>query len=242
MFSKRDQSPKRSVAGKLSLSEIVSKSDLHSDGFVVLKDFLDIPREVLTEIVEKQSKRAQPIFNAVSNGSTQKGDGKRLQCKLAQSRIMAPFIKELNRLTCQLSKHKPSSWVVIKSEIGASRQPPHADYTPVPGTSDQDVSLALLVALENDTALQVWPGAIRLMDDISDIQQRLPIQEKTLHLSQGDAVLFRGDLIHAGSAYMTKPNRRLHCFLDSDASKRYANTTWLIDDKEVPDSIRNIIN
>jgi hypothetical protein len=55
----------------------------------------------------------------------------------------------------------------------------------------------------------------------------LPIVRKTLILQAGDAVLFRGDLVHAGSEY-SKANVRLHIYLDSPVVPRDPNRTWII--------------
>ncbi len=241
MSSKRDESPKRSSQE----AKQYNMERLHIDGFVVLKEFINIPKEVFRNIVEKQSKRALPIFNATRNGKTYKGDGKRLQFNLVKNQIVKPFLEDLNRKTSQLCPHhNPSNWVVLKSETGCSQQPAHTDYEPMPGFADQDIPLVLMIALENDATLQVWPCSIRMLDKPENPNQLPPlIVEQTVPLSAGDGILIRGDLVHAGSAYKTKPNRRLHCFLDSkSADKRQPNSVWLIDDPdEVPDYVRHII-
>jgi ectoine hydroxylase-related dioxygenase (phytanoyl-CoA dioxygenase family) len=83
----------------------------------------------------------------------------------------------------------------------------------------------LLVALEDETTMDVWPGSHRLVRGSTDIQD--PVSVVHVSLNKGDALLFRGDLVHAGSAY-TKPNVRIHFYLDSPLVKRVANRTWII--------------
>jgi hypothetical protein len=48
-----------------------------------------------------------------------------------------------------------------------------------------------------------------------------------LLLSRGDILFFRGDLIHAGSAY-AEANVRLHMYLDHPMAPRDANRTWIV--------------
>lgn len=48
--------------------------------------------------------------------------------------------------------------------------------------------------------------------------------EKRVNLDVGDVMLFRGDLIHSGSAY-AKENIRLHAYLHISGIKRPRNTT-----------------
>jgi ectoine hydroxylase-related dioxygenase (phytanoyl-CoA dioxygenase family) len=50
-------------------------------------------------------------------------------------------------------------------------------------------------------------------------------EHKLLALDAGDILLFRSDLVHAGSAY-TEDNLRLHAYLDSPFVKRITNRTW----------------
>ena len=49
--------------------------------------------------------------------------------------------------------------------------------------------------------------------------------KKIINLERGDALIFRGDLIHAGSAY-EMDNVRLHCYLDVPGTKRNHDQTF----------------
>lgn len=173
------------------------------------RSLVHVSFDVLQDIKVRQSQRAVAIFNNVETGQSVKGDGKRRQFRLGKSKILQPFIVELNDKISQLTSQRPSSWVAIQSLPGCEGQPAHTDYPPMPGQADADVPLAVLVALMPDTRLCVWP------------QSRRP---KEVHLLPGDVLVFRGDLVHAGAAYANE-NVRLHCFL----GEHHSNRTWLVD-------------
>ena len=104
-------------------------------------------------------------------------------------------------------------WVLLHSLPGCQRQVEHTDYDPeviAEITDEADVPWLVLVALQDNTTL-----------DVFDDQE----QHKLLALDTGDILLFRSDLVHAGSAY-TEDNLRLHAYLDSPFVKRIKNRTW----------------
>jgi hypothetical protein len=104
-------------------------------------------------------------------------------------------------------------WVLLHSLPGCQRQVEHTDYDPeviAEITDEADVPWLVLVALQDNTTL-----------DVFDDQE----QHKLLALDAGDILLFRSDLVHAGSAY-TEDNLRLHAYLDSPFVKRIKNRTW----------------
>jgi hypothetical protein len=83
------------------------------------------------------------------------------------------------------------------------------------------------VALQDGTTLDVWPGALTTEPG------RWPasIPRCQVRLQAGDVLLFRGDLVHAGSAY-NAANVRLHCYLDAADVSRPPDMTWFIDGAE----------
>ena len=121
---------------------------------------------------------------------------------------------------------------LLVSESGCKAQLPHADYNHTllqaarrvsegsknePMTQNQ-VPLSALFALE-DCTLQVWPGALLLKK-----QKGHWIDRKQISLKQGQLIVFRGDLVHAGSAYSSL-NLRLHFYLDHPKVDRSGNST-----------------
>jgi len=108
---------------------------------------------------------------------------------------------------------------VLRSEAGCQAQLPHTDHFQRPPHlspeepwydwscfDSTNIPLGCLVALEDDTFLDVWPEAIRF-------DQTRVSQCHILRLKRGDVVLFRGDLVHAGAAF-DKLNVRVHCYLE----------------------------
>jgi ectoine hydroxylase-related dioxygenase (phytanoyl-CoA dioxygenase family) len=55
--------------------------------------------------------------------------------------------------------------------------------------------------------------------------RRFRLRKKQLSLNCGQIVVFRGDLIHAGSAYI-QDNYRVHCYLDAKHTKRRHDATF----------------
>lgn len=49
-------------------------------------------------------------------------------------------------------------------------------------------------------------------------------------MNPGDIIIFRGDLIHAGSEYDYDDNLRIHCYYDTKIPIKH-NKTYLINDK-----------
>jgi hypothetical protein len=196
----------------------------------------DLLTDRVVENLRQQGRRsARPIFNyQVANG---RDDKKRRQCNLAiRSKYMRDFYGHLLEFLegTILRDHpdlKPTSPVVLLSKPGCQEQAAHSDY--VPDTefrkwiSTNPPYLAIL-ALTDGTKLNIWPGSAGL---IIMEEHRLfgkpAIPKTTLRLKKGELLIFRGDLVHAGSAY-EEENIRLHIYLDSPKIPRVHNRTWVI--------------
>jgi hypothetical protein len=103
-------------------------------------------------------------------------------------------------------------------------QRPHCDYrysNDIVSASNENTPLAALTSLTDNSKLLVWKKALRY---------KLPIESKptVLKYNRNDLVIFRGDLVHAGSAY-EKDNIRLHVYLDSGFVPREAGKTFKVD-------------
>lgn len=196
--------------------------NLHRDGYAVLRNWITIPDRELTAL-QKRAADAEPIFNGPG-----RNDRRRRQLTLrprdgtwlgsVRTRLAADFAA---------TGHTPTGFVLLASDPGCARQAAHQDYVPddtLLGTPDGQMPLLFLLALEDDTTLDVWPGSHRFRG--ADTTAR--IERETLCLGPGDAVLFRGDLIHAGSAYETAPNCRVHVYLDHPSNPRTPNRTWIV--------------
>lgn len=108
--------------------------------------------------------------------------------------------------------------VVLHSFEGCRQQPVHTDYDPTTVKRAKSKPLGVLLALQDDTKLEVEGGMEGSM--------------RTLLLDAGDVAVFDGDFKHAGSSYETK-NTRVHVYLDVPGVHRETNKTYLVDDEPV---------
>ncbi len=196
----------------------ITLDGLHEQGFVLLPSFIDVPENV-KEGIGRQSKRARAIFGP---------DRKRRQCSLYTSaKYMKRFTNLLDHQIKEIisSERVKSNWIVLHSKKGCRRQQAHTDYEPTGGileVPNEDIPLAAVLALEDNTKLVVWPGSIGF--DFTDFKENDGIE---LVFNAGDLVVFRGDLVHAGAAYQEE-NIRLHCYLDHKDVDRKNNRTLLV--------------
>lgn len=121
---------------------------------------------------------------------------------------------------------------LLWSKEGCQRQLPHADYSYSVlqearrdhGMTESTPPLSAVLALQ-DCTLDIWPGALILK---KKDPLKAPVERKLVQLKQGQLLIFRGDLIHAGSAYASS-NFRLHFYLDYPGCSRVANSTEYAD-------------
>ena len=189
---------------------------LHSDGYQVYPGFVAVPPEVQVAM-EKRAADASPIFN--DNPEKRRNDNKRRQVSLP---IRGTWLRDLQtRLASIAGSRDVHDLVLLESLPGCRLQAAHCDYVPTEEllkAMDWEIPLLCLVALQPNTHLDLWPGSHR--------QQRPLGPRLTLNLGIGDAVLFRGDLVHAGSAYEER-NLRIHAYFDHPAVPREPNRTWI---------------
>lgn len=220
---------------------------LHTEGYVVHHNIFAtqaLINTLPTIVGDKASIATQVIFNNKKHG----GDKKRLQTPL---NINGPLPVKAFRRTVQsfvrkhYPHHVPNSMVVLTSMSLCQSQLAQCDYEPsveFAKTSDDNIPLGCLIALESGTKLKVWPKSIRLstMNEYirSDYIEEYggPIKPIEVTLNPGDALVFRGDLVHAGAAYAQK-NNRVHLYLDSPDVPRPDNVTWFPSDSWIDDAM-----
>ena len=200
---------------------------MNSQGYKVLKNFIEIGNETF-DLFGRLIVDAEPIFN--DNPMAKRNDNKRRQVDLGPKLFRTdPWLKSLKQQILDLgsSDHVVTDTVLLSSLPGCKAQAAHTDYVPdasLKATTDDTVPLLFLLALEDNTFLNVWPASHHhIQKDLSPS----PIHRKTLVLNKGDAVLFRADLVHGGAAYTTS-NMRLHAYLDHPSVPRDPNRTWII--------------
>lgn len=200
---------------------------MNSQGYKVLTNFVNVDDETF-DLLGHLIESAEPIFN--DNPSAKRNDNKRRQVDLKPKLFRTnPWFKILKQKILDLGspEHVVTDTVLLSSLSGCKAQAAHTDYVPdeaLKATTDDTVPMLFLLALEDNTYLNVWPTSHHhIQKDLSPS----PIQRKTLVLNKGDAVLFRADLVHGGAAY-TKSNIRLHAYLDHPSVIRDPNRTWII--------------
>ena len=211
-----------SVVSLLPLSSVFLRDcfELHRDGFQIYPSVMkDSISETLVDLcMEKCDQEGDVLFNNDTIRS-RLNDKKRLQ--LAVSKVdndeVSMFERLLvGRLKTLFPSHKPDSAVILLSRDGCAAQLAHTDYSPATLENvmnrDAAMPLAVLVALTDNTVMDVWPKAIRF-----DKSQDFKPQQ--IRLQAGDVLAFRADLVHGGAAVANR-NVRMHVYLDTEAISR----------------------
>jgi hypothetical protein len=191
---------------------------LETEGYEVFHAAV-APTRKFWHLVRAAHKDMWVVFN--HNARTNANDDKRCQ---AHINVTDEVLKGIDAVLTPFEKGglKRSSFVVLRSFSRCQEQAAHQDFdTDSPGFA-LSVPLGVLVALQDCTTFDVWPNshlATRTDEHLT------PIVRHQLALKKGDVLVFRGDLVHAGSAY-SKPNVRLHCYLDAEHTDRKPNATW----------------
>jgi hypothetical protein len=209
---------------------------LHQRGYIIYRNILpDLPA-ILDLLRDYMNETAGPIFN---NEKT--NDTRRRQNKLnTRNPVLRKWIQEIEETICSihpLQNLRFRDWNILQSLPGCKSQQPHTDYVPteqfIRKMNEFDVMenhskmpLLCLIALEPNTYLDIWENSIRLIT-LSDDYMNPDIWLNRLCLQAGDILIFRPDLIHAGSSY-SEENIRLHVYLDSEEIPRRANRTFII--------------
>ena len=213
----------------------MNSTPLHRDGFTILRNWTPITPELL-KLANDKSADAEAIFN--DNPTNRRNDAKRRQVDLSARH---PAIQPI-RVALQKAhpSHTIRDVVLLVSKPGCRRQAAHTDYVPTTdllNATDIEMPLLFLLALEHDTILEVWPQSHLV---VQGRRGGPSVRRQTVHLSAGDAILFRGDLVHAGAAYPDRQNMRIHAYLDSSAVPRDPNRTYIIYKHAAP-SLRDLI-
>jgi len=204
-------------------------NDLHIQGYQIYKKAFVHSDEFLNEI-KTQSEGCKAIFNYNSNNNE---DYKRKMRNLCKSRkIVSSFVENVTDKLKEIAPTlEPNEWVILKSLPGCQAQAAHTDYIPddrFKKTTDETMPLLAIISLMNGTKIDVWPNSIHLITQaplLEGFHYKKPntphqliggynLTKKVEYLNKGDMLVFRGDLIHAGSAY-DEENIRIHVYLDS---------------------------
>lgn len=187
--------------------------EYESQGYNIIRGFLEAPekmRQMFTEC--SRAVRWQGIFNETVRLRVGQEKSKRLYTKLPENHPMA------DRVKCLIDRISDGGLrigqqVVIKSTENCSKQAWHTDYhiEQVKPIAMKMKPASVLIALSNYGAdLWLWT----------------PEEKKKfkIHINKGDALVFRGDTVHAGAEYDAELlkkagdiyNVRYHAFFDSN--------------------------
>lgn len=206
---------------------------LHINGYRVYRAAFTVSDTVVEAAKRFSATGAQEIFNF--NEDSARSDRRRRQKCLSTGApgALRTFAEDLQAFVKkQVSDHlDPKKFVVLRSRPGCQDQAAHCDYVPdaaLRGASDKEMPLGMITCLMSGTKLNIWPGSHRLATaSAARLEEVSPIKCQVVELDAGDVLVFRGDFVHAGSAY-DKDNYRIHCFLDSDTVPRDPNRTFII--------------
>jgi hypothetical protein len=194
-----------------------------------LKEFMDtgyfrIQNAVTPDMIERildtvDGLEFKPVFkDAIGDNQM---DAFRQQAHFGENRAR-PFKELRKRLTQIVSSYRknwePKNWVVLWSKAGGNEQAPHQDFPKREVTHARagvgftknkamritpSIQAGIIVALMPDTELVVYHGCFN--DAVAS-------RKRTLLFQAGEAIIFRGDLVHSGAAF-AKDNYRIHAAL-----------------------------
>lgn len=131
---------------------------------------------------------------------------------------------------CGLQGFHTRDMVALRSTQGCQQQAAHTDFDAESSdlVLDQNLPYGLIFSIgPGPSHFVVWPGSFRVFTDRSQIPTNgFPTYEpKVVQLNPGDALIFRGDLVHSGAA-ADHLNFRVHVYVDVDGVEREPDGTW----------------
>lgn len=237
---------------RIAFKKTLGDLPFHGLGFAVLKGWA---REHCDEAhAAYQGVHTHPIFNSSAPNDVQrtqthlqktsqsrgkqgtyKSGGRTRQTPCARTAWLDAVLKKIKRESNGTGR-AVGGVVLIRSDPPCAAQMAHCDYAPhadLLASTDSTIPHLLLIALEDSTSLDVWPRSHRLLRGAAEA--RKPLRALRVQLDRGDALLFRGDLVHAGSAYTNKTNIRVHIYLDTPCVKRIKDRTYIVSKNAAPE-------
>jgi len=186
-LSQKSQAPRKDVRANLQHVKKVKVRKVKQPRAAVLPGSLsEVGYEVFPQAVE-------PTQKLCDNARTRSNDDLRSQSHVkVNDRLLRGIDEFLQQF--EHSGMKRSEFMAIHSAAGCQEQAAHCDFDP----KSPCFPVGVIVALQDDTFVDVWPGKTKA-------------ERHKVTLSKGDVLVFRGDCVHAGSAF---PNTRLHCYVD----------------------------
>lgn len=183
------------------------QSPLYQQGYVLVKNGMPQYKQVLP-LCRQVKPRARYIFNQKIN------DKKRRQYDFPSGPRdpLRPHFDQATQVLAQIpfTQAQLTSHLLV-SLAGCQTQKKHTDYPPhTYARNDPQAPLVLLWAIQPHSTLDIWDRKGK---------------KQVLRLDPGDALVFRGDLVHAGSAY-TRENMRIHMYVTPPQVKPPPNRVY----------------
>lgn len=180
--------------------------------------------KVFSSTRKKVPEACEALFNN-ADVSDESNDGRRHQYSMEHfigNKEVAAFHESVLAGLDGTEHLFPRDMVLLTSDAGCLPQRAHTDYVREAAhlRGNDEMPLGCIVALEDNTMFDVWPGAIRCYDDPGKV-----FEHKRIMLNAGDVLLFRGDLVHAGAPF-ERFNMRLHLYLDHANVERVKGETY----------------
>lgn len=237
------------------MDDLVAMGDITGDGcelrdlqsgkreYVLFEDVFEVGQDITHRSISRWY-NSQPTVkrDVIANSVLQHDDDmKRRQVDLENYQQFTGLRKIINKIDEFLEQKKMttvegglvrSMYVLLKSDAGCRTQFAHTDYVPTPefvqALSDQKIPILLFAALEDNTTITIWPGSSgrfhtpRSVDGVNSL-----ILPEHAPIPKGSVLIFRPDLVHAGSSYEME-NYRLHAYLDCPSCKRENNVFFRV--------------
>lgn len=181
-------------------------------------------RVIPTLLAEAKARTYTGVFNRVGGGD----DSYRQQSRV-DSAALSPALLELRKALAVVigmlhPGWKPGVFSFMRSKPGGTEQEAHQDYqgddiARARAAHPGGVPASMVLALQPNTRLRVFDGCFAARDDS---------KERIVEIPVGFCLIFRGDLIHSGVAFI-KTNYRVHCYLS------YDDVHW------TPDVVQNVL-
>ena len=216
-------------------ASVESIQALHDQCFYVWPEKFNLEQiQILHDGLTSVGKaRWMPIFNP-----------KRKRLQYILEKTDHSLLKEATEFMRSVNPNlEPKVWAALKTIQGAKRQNAHLDYAPdnIYRLTDDQIPLLLLIPLEDNVSLHLWnPSKAIIRGTYSSVK----VKSSFLTANRGDLVVFRADLIHAGSEWMDGEKLRIHCYFHNNKISFPDDYTWRIDKNEKSDFgfIVNIID
>ena len=198
------------------------QDDLENDGFIIL-DYVreggNISEQMRGNLIDIMLENGSCILNNSSDGTA--GDLSRLMMSVEPCDIPGKLaMRVVRRLLRQFPFLKMGKAAYLSSLEHGHDQLPHIDVSN-PDESlrayvdRQMVPLSVIITYREPAILNVWRGSHKLVWASGRRGARKRCFGERIKVPPYSAIVFRQDLVHAGTSY-DSPNLRLHLFLDLD--------------------------